>query len=154
MTSLENMAEAFKTKYAAFIRGCSALEADGLWDTANAGDITAYYRTDFMSVILCLVAAAGRYAQEEADYVNRMFGFSYTADDLTEIMRTEFGNFRRLFMNKVPAGYRILQAASPSMAAQYKDLLFLACDIIARSDGIIHPDEATLIRMLRESLSF
>lgn len=153
MTNLESMAEDFKTKYETFVQGCIALEADGLWDTFNAGDIVSYYYTDLMSVILCLVAADGRYAPEEADYVNRMFGFSYTADDLAEIMRTEFGNLNRLFREEVPAGYRILQAASIPLAAQYKELLLLACEIIAHSDNVVHPDETKLIKLLGDSLS-
>ena len=153
MTNLESMADDFKTRYEAFVQGCTALEADGLWDTLSAGDIVSYYYTDLMSVILCLVAADGRYAPEEADYVNRVFGVSYTADDLAEIMRTEFGNLDRLFRDEVPAGYRILQAASIPLAARYKELLLLACEIIARSDNVVHPDETKLIKLLGDSLS-
>lgn len=153
MAQLELMSEDFKKLYAEFVQGCAALEADGSWDTLNSGDIITYYYTDLMSVILCLVAADGKYAPEEAEYVNRMFGFTYTADDLTEIMRTEFGNLSRLFREEVPAGFRILQAASVPLAAKYRELLFLACDIIAQSDNIVHPDETKLINSLRDSLS-
>ena len=151
MSRLQELSEAFRFQYEKFVNGCTALEEQGLWDDARSDSMETYYYNDIMCVILCLISADGTFSDTEAEYINSMFGFVYTADELRVMYGTEGRNIRGMLADEVPAGYRRLKDLNGKLAAYYRDLLFLVCDMIAECDGI-RPAEAAEIRSLRAAL--
>ena len=105
-----------------------------------------------MCVILCLSAADGVFSETEADYINEIFGFRYSADELREMYGTEGDSIRSMLTDEVPAGYRRLKSIHKELSSHYRDMLLIICDIIAESDGIVKPAEAGEIQVLRDAL--
>ena len=152
MNKLQELSETFQLQYDSFVNGCAALEEEGLWTDDQYESMEVYYFNDIMCVILCLASSDGTFSDAEAGYINDIFGFSYTSDELQEIYGTEGSNIRSLLINDVPAGYRRMKELNEKLAAHYRDILLLICDIIAESDGIVHIAEANEIRKLKEAL--
>lgn len=151
MNQLQELSDAFKLQYEKFVNGCAAVEEQGLWNDARYDSMEAYYYNDIMCVILCLISADGTFSDTEADYVNNCFGFTYTADELQEMYGTEGSSIRSMLSDEVPAGFRLLKSINEKLAAHYRDMLFLICDMIAESDGI-KPAESREIESLKTAL--
>ena len=151
MSLLQQKAESFKTMYEKFVNGCDALEQSGAWDTDASGEMEGYYFNDIMCVILHLISADGLFADEEAQYVNDVFGFRYSADELREIYRTEGDDIQKMIDAELPAGYEKMKAISTGLAGHYRALMLMICDIISGSDGIIHSAEGSIIGKVRET---
>ena len=151
MDQLQNLSDAFKLQYEKFVNGCAAIEEQGLWDDTRYDSMEVYYYNDIMCVILCLISADGIFSDEEAAYIDRFFGFTYTAAELQEMYGTEGSNIRSMLTNEVPAGYRLLKSINEKIAAYYRDMLFIVCDMIAGSDGL-HPAESAEIEALKTAL--
>ena len=149
MVSLKELSDGFKLQYEKFIHGCDDLEQNREWDTRADGEMEAYYLNDIMCAIVLLVSADGEFSEKEAGYINDMFGFSYTPPELKEMYRTNGADIRNMLGNGIPAGYRKMKAVNPKLAEYYRDLVLQACDIIAASDGMIHPAEEKEIGLIR-----
>ena len=153
MNKLQEMSDQFKFMYDKFLHGCDAIEAEGSWDTISSGQMEAYYFNDIMCVILHLISADGSFTQKEAEYVNQIFGFTYSPDEMKELYRTEGKDIRSMIKEEVPSGYKRMKLINAGLAEHYKEMLFLACDIVAESDGIVQPPEAEVIRGIKASLN-
>ena len=135
------LTESFKQKYEQFLTGCDAIEQAGGWDTEQYGEMETFYTNDLISLMLRLVATDGCVAQREADALNRLFGFSYTAETLADVyevcQENICGDFDRLFAEGVDR----LEAINAKLAQAYKELLTLICDIVMESDGVVSDKE-------------
>lgn len=152
MNKLQELSDAFQLQYEKFVNGCAAVEEEGLWNEAQYGDMETYYYNDIMCVILCLISADGIFSETEADYINEIFGFRYSAAELREMYGTEGDSIRSMLVNEVPAGYRRLKSINKKLSVHYRDMLLIVCDIIAESDGIVNPAESGEIQALRAAL--
>ena len=85
MEQLKNYSESFKFKFEKFLTGCDSIEEMGLWNLEENGEMDAYYSADLTSVIIRLIAADGNVTQKEVDYLNDIFGFEYTVEELAAI---------------------------------------------------------------------
>ena len=153
MFSLQELSDGFKLQYEQFIHGCDALEQKGGWDVIANGQMEAYYLNDMMCAIVLLISADGEFSEEEAKYVNDAFGFRYSAAELKELYRTNGSDIRNMLENEIPAGYRKMKAISGELAAQYRNMLYQICDIVAESDGIVHIAELKQIEAIKKALA-
>lgn len=152
MFDLHELSDAFKLQYDKFVTGCAAVEEEGLWDEDRFGSMETYYYNDIMCVILSLISADGTFSDAEAEYINEIFGFTYTPEELRAMYSTEGRSIRTLLTEEVPAGWKRLTQVNSRLAAHYRDMLFLVCDIIAGSDGI-RTAESKEIQSLRDALA-
>ena len=149
MTKLQEMSENFKYQYEKFLNGCDALEDKKDWDVSVNGDMETYYFNDIMCVIVLLISADGKFAGGEAKYINDIFGFSYTPEELRELYRTNGEDIQNMLEAEVPAGYRRMKLINSKLAEHYRQLIFLICDIIAESDGYIQDAELKQIERVK-----
>ena len=152
MFKLQELSEAFKTQYEKFINACDALEDKGDWDVQADGEMEAYYLNDMMCAILMLISADGEFEEEEAKYINDIFGFRYTVDELKEIYRTNGGDIRNMLENEIPAGYRRMKSINSALAEHYRNLILHICGIMAESDGIIEVEEVQETEKIKKAL--
>ncbi|MBQ8975084.1 MAG: TerB family tellurite resistance protein [Oscillospiraceae bacterium] len=149
MDKLQKYSEEFKFEYDKFITGCDSIEEMGQWDVEKLGQMDAYYSGDIMSVIIRLVAADGQFTQKEADYVNDIFGFAYTPGELRSIYEDCGDAIDSVFDEGVENGYSRIKGINEKLAAAYKELLTLVCDIIIESDGVIDGAEIAMAQRLK-----
>ena len=137
----EAYTERFNMRWDKFIVACDALEETGKWNKDEYGEMEAYYENDMISIILRLIVCDDRVTVEEADYLNNIFGFQYTPEELRELYKS--------FSNAVEGdadamlieGYALLKSVSPELAAYYRELVSYACGIISESDGAVAQNE-------------
>ena len=141
MDRIDTLTKAFTSLYERFLIGCDAIEESGAWDKAALGEMDVFYENDLVGLILRLIAADGKISGKEAEYVNRNFGFDYTPEKLADI----YDNCREAlgvpFDEKFKDGIRQMKAINGKLASAYGELVGLACDIVAASDGEIPPEE-------------
>ena len=152
MFNLKTQAEAFKLNYEKFLTACDALEEEKRWDTEKYGEMESWYFNDIMCVIIHLISSDGSFSRKEADYVNDVFGFGYTAAELAELYRVQGEDINRLILEDVPANYQLLKGFDGELAELYKTLLLQVCGIVADSDGVLHDSERKLIDGLKAKL--
>ena len=152
MAKLQELSDAFKLQYEKFINGCDAMEEAGNWDISRDGNMETYYFNDIMCVIVMVISADGTFSEEEARYINEIFGFSYSAEELAELYRTNGSDIRNMLEGEVPAGYKRIKSLDTDMAQHYRNMLLLACDILAESDGVIQISEMNAIEKIKSSL--
>ncbi len=153
MSRLQDLSDGFKLQYEKFLHGCDALEMDEIWDVDKLGDMETYYFNHMVCFILRLISADGVFSQEETKYVNDMFGFTYSDEELAEIYRTEGKDIRKMLDDDLPEGYRRLKEINDELASCYKDMLFQACDIISESDGIVRKSELDMKELVQKKLA-
>lgn len=153
MFNLQEMSEGFKAQYEKFLQGCDALEENGDWDVQADGQMEAYYFNDIMCVIVSLISADGEFSEDEAKYVNDVFGFRYSAAELKELYGTNGDDIRNMLENEIPASWRKMKAVSGKLAEHYRNMLYQVCDIIAESDGTIRIAEKAQIDALKAALA-
>ena len=79
--------------------------------------------------------------EKEAEYLNRNFGFDYTAGKLAEAIENCRGKLGKPFGEQFRDGLARMEKINGKLAAAYAELLGLACDIVIASDGEITPEE-------------
>ena len=151
MDSLQSRAEGFKLLYEKFLTACDAFEEKNKWDRDQDGEMEAYYFHDIMCVFIHLISADGVFSPEEADFVNRVFGFEYTPEELAELYRVQGEDIENL-LKYIPADYGKLKQLNGDLAEMYKEMLLRACDTVAVSDGSVHKNEQKYIDSLKASL--
>ncbi len=152
MDCLKSGAEDVKLMYEKFLTACSAFEEGNKWDRDQNGEMEAYYFHDIMCVFIHLISADGVFSPEEADFVNRVFGFGYTAEELAELYRVQGEDIEDM-LKYIPADYAKLKALSGELADMYKAMLLKACDVVAACDGSVHKNEQKYIDSLKASLA-
>lgn len=135
MKNIEALTAEFKAKYERFIIGCDAIEEMGLWDKEKNGEMDVFYENDLVSVVIRLIASDGNIAEKEAEYLNKAFGFEYTAEELTEVYKSCGDDIGRSFDEQFENGVTYMRSINGKLADAYKELLGLICDIIIESDG-------------------
>ena len=82
MKKIDELTETFKSRLDAFTIGCDSIEEIELWNKEENGELDVFCLNEYLTTTLRLVAADGVISEQEAEYVNKNFGFSYTADEL------------------------------------------------------------------------
>ena len=141
MKRIDMLTEEFKTKYERFLIGCDALEDLHLWDKEEHGEMDVFYQNDLVSVILRLIAVDGEISEKEAEYLNKNFGFAYTAATLEDIYKSCAEEVSHSFDEQFENGVTYMRSINEKLAEAYKELLGLICDIIIESDDVIAAEE-------------
>ena len=149
MKDLHLLTESFKTKYESFITGCDSIELDEVWDKTEYGEMDVFYENELLSVILSLIIADGKISDEEVKYLNDNFGFSYTVDELKNVYLNCGEEIENYFESNFQAGYEKIKTINGKLAAAYKELFELICQIISESDGVVSEEEKQAIAELK-----
>lgn len=145
MKDIKGLSEQFKFMYEKFINGCDAIEESDQWDKEEYGEMEAYYTGDLMSVVTYLTAVDGSFREEEAENINQLLGLDYSADELQEIYNECETNISEIAQSGVEEGLELLKSINIKLAEHYKELLVLACEIIANSDCFVTSEENAVI---------
>lgn len=143
------LTEEFKSKYEGFLIGCDAVEELNLWNKEEHGEMDVFYQNDLFSVILRLIAVDGLITNKEAEYLNKNFGFDFTAEELAEVYENCLEEVSRSFDEQFENGVTVMRAINAKLADAYKELLELICDIIIESDDVIDPAEIEEAKKLK-----
>ena len=149
MSKLAEYSESFKLKYEKFLIGCDSLEEMGLWDKEAFGEMDAFYSTDLVSVIIRLIAADGAISQAEVAYINDIFGFTYTVEELKNLYDECGEAIESLYEEGMASCLSVMKEINERLAAAYQELLSLICDIVMESDGVIAAPELEMARKLK-----
>lgn len=149
MGNLAVYSDSFQLKYEKFLNGCDSVEEMGLWDKEAYGEMDAFYSADLVSVIIRLIAADGAISQAEVGYINDIFGFTYTVEELQVIYEECGEGIEAIYDEGVASGYALLKGINEKLAAAYKELLSLICDIVMESDGVIAAPELDMAKELK-----
>lgn len=141
MENIDRLTQAFKNQYERFQIGCDAIEETGVWDKEAFGEMDVFYENDLVALILRLIAADGKIAAKEAEYLNKNFGFDYTPEKLAEVYENCRGAIGAEFDGKFKDGVARMKTINGKLAAAYEELLGTVCDIVIASDGEISPAE-------------
>lgn len=153
MKRIDMLTEEFKTKYERFLIGCDALEDLNLWDKEEHGEMDVFYQNDLVSVILRLIAVDGEISKKEAEYLNKNFGFDYTADELADIYENCEEEISHSFDEQFENGVTYMRSINEKLADVYKELLGIICDIIVESDEVITPEEIEEVLSLKKIIN-
>ena len=149
MKDLHLLTESFKTKYESFITGCDSIELDEVWDKTEYGEMDVFYENELLSVILSLIIADGKISDEEVKYLNDNFGFFYTVGELKNVYLNCGEEIENYFESNFQAGYEKIKTINGKLAAAYKELFELICQIISESDGVVSEEEKQAIAELK-----
>ena len=95
------------------------------------------------------VSVIKRLANEaESDNINKLLGLDYSADDLQEIYNECEANINEIAQAGVEEGLELLKSINIKLAEHYKELLVLACEIIANSDCFVANEENAVINSI------
>lgn len=150
MEQLKNYSESFKFKFEKFLTGCDSIEEMGLWNLEENGEMDAYYSADLTSVIIRLIAADGNVTQKEVDYLNDIFGFEYTVEELAAIYDDCGEAIDSIFEDGAENGLSLMRSINEKLADAYIDLIVTICDIVIESDGVIDAAEIELAKQIKE----
>ena len=143
------LTDSFKLKYERFLTGCDAIEEEGGWNREEYGEMETFYTGDLVSVILRLIVTDGGVSQREADVLNELFGFDYTAAELAEVYEVCAENLGEGFDRLFSVGVDALEKINAALAEAYKELLLLICAIVTESDGLVAPAEVAEVEKLK-----
>ncbi len=148
MRDIKGLSEQFKFMYEKFINGCDAIEETNQWDKEEYGEMEAYYTGDLMSVVTYLTSVDGVFREAEADNINQLLGLDYSTDALQEIYNECEANINEIAQSGVEEGLELLKSINIKLAECYKELLVLACEIIANSDCFVATEENAVINSI------
>lgn len=144
------LTESFKLQYERFLTGCDAIEQEGCWNREAYGEMETFYTGDLVSVMLRLIVTDGSVSQREADVLNELFGFDYTATELAEVYEVCAENLGEDFDRLFSVGVDALERINPKLAEAYKELLTLICTMVMESDGLVTATELAEAEKLRK----
>ena len=150
MKKIDLLTEEFKSKYERFLIGCDAIEELDQWDKEAHGEMDVFYQNDLVSVILRLIAVDGEIGAKEVEYLNEIFGFDYSLDELVDVYESCEDNIDRSFDEIFKNGVTVMRSINEKLANAYKELLELICDIIIASDENIAPEEMIEVGKLKK----
>lgn len=96
-----------------------------------------------------MIAADGEISEKEAEYLNKNFGFEYTAEELADIYESCEEEISHSFDEQFENGVTYMRSINEKLADAYKELLGLICDIIIESDDVISPEEIEEVTSLK-----
>ena len=147
MENLKSYSESFKLEFEKFLTGCDSIEEMGLWNLEENGEMDVYDSGDLAGIIIRLIAADGKITEKEVAYLDDMFGFGYTVEELARLYN-DFGED----IEVAAKGLKLMRAINEKLAAAYADLIVMACDIIIKSDGVIDTLEIELAKKIKDML--
>ena len=153
MEKIRNLAEGFKLKYEKFIHGCDSAEEMQKWNKEENGEMEAYFSNELVSVATVLIAADGRFSCCEIEFLNELFDFDYTSEELSKVYDDYCENIEEIFDDGVENVISILSGINMNLATSYKNLLATLCEIIIKSDEIVENAEISLATELLEKLN-
>ncbi len=149
MKNVEMYIDSFRLKLELFLIGCDSMEEMGLWNKCELGEMDAFYSNDLASVIIRLIAADGKITQKEVDTLNETFGFDYTLEELTDVYNSCEEDIGHSFDESFENGITYMRKINEKLADAYKELLYLICEIIIESDGMISESEVAEVKRLK-----
>ena len=152
MKKIDELTEAFKSRLDAFTIGCDSIEEIELWNKEENGELDVYYLNEYVTTILRLIAADGVITDQEAEYVNLNFGFSYTADELKDIYENCQLVINDSFDERIREDIETLKSVNGKLAEEFKELIRLICEIIAASDNAIAEEEKKELQIIEKAL--
>lgn len=90
-----------------------------------------------------------RLTKKETEYLNKNFGFEYTADELADIYESCENEISHSFDEQFENGITYMRSINEKLADAYKELLGLICDIIIESDDVIASEEIKEAKKLK-----
>ena len=150
MKNIDMYVENFKARHEMFINACDSMEVLGLWDKEKLGEMDTFYSTDLASIIIRIIASDGKITDKEVKYLNKTFDFKYTLHELIEVYNSCKDDIGHSFDESFENGITHMRKINEKLADEYKELLFLVCDIIIESDGIISEAEIEEVKRLKE----
>ena len=144
--------EGFRLNYEKFLNACDAQELEGKWDVETNGEMDAWFANDLICAVIRLIAADGRFSLEEVKYLNDALGFSYTAEELSEVYRLSGERIEYMFEREIPESMEVLRKLDPGLAELYRTMMLQICDLIIVSDGKIADEERQAAERLRSMI--
>ncbi len=141
MKKIDELTDSFKTRLDTFTIGCDSIEEIELWNKEESGELDVFCLNEFVSTILRLVAADGVINEKETEYVNKNFGFSYTADELRDIYENCQFVINDSFEERIREDIQLVSGVNAKLGEEFKELISLICGIIAESDSAISAEE-------------
>lgn len=147
-------AEQFRTNVEAFLEACEVLQANGLWEEAEYGNIQAYYVNDLVCIITRIIAADGKITESETKLLGDVFGFDYSVEELQEVYDICAEYIAELFDTGVSEAYGMLKEKDENLAMNYKELMIEAGNVAMDSDNMImiSEKEKEAVQKLQELL--
>ena len=152
MKRIDALTEEFKIKYEKFIIGCDSLEEIDAWDKKAHGEMDVYYENEIISIIVGLIVSDGEIGDKEVEYLNKNFGFEYTAKDIYDIYESCDDELDDYFDENFENGLSLMRSVNTELADVYKELLRLICSIILESDGVATDEELEELERIRNLL--
>ena len=78
-----------------------------------------FYQNDLVSVILRLIAIDGKISRKEAEYLNKNFGFDYTASELADIYENCEEEISHSFDEQFENGVTYMRSINEKLADMY-----------------------------------
>jgi hypothetical protein len=150
MKKTDVLTEEFKLKYEKFLIGCDALEELEAWDLEEYGEMDVFFQNEMVCVILRLIAADGEIGEAEAAFLNDYFGFTFTAEELTDVYENCRDQILRPADEGIGNGAAVLRAANEKLADAYAELLALICSIVIECDDRVTPEELEEAKKLKK----
>ena len=152
MSKLDAYIDGYKTKLDKLIICCDGLEEDDTWDMEEYGEMDSYLINELMSVVIPFVAVDGKVAEEEVDYVNRIFGTEYSQADLNIIcMDADDVSFEEI-AERIKETSTLLKRISEELEESYRDMYVALCELIEVSDFNLKLEEESFLKSLKETM--
>lgn len=138
MSQLDMSAETFQEKFEQFLMGCEDVEQGSIWNRDKYGEMQDYYAGLVVSIILRIVTAEGWISDEEIEYLNLVFGFSYESGDLEQVFEdcrdmVTSTNFDTQFSKSA----MLLNHINAECYQEFRQLVALIGDIFSNSEDFI-----------------
>ena len=137
-------------KHEAFIIGCDSVEELELWDKETFGEMDGFFSNDLISIIIRLIASDGIITQNEVDYLNKTFDMNYSLEELKCIYNDCKENFGDTLDQNFENDIERLKKVNEKLAEAFKELVYLVCEIIIESDGVISATELNEVDKLKQ----
>ena len=138
MSQLDMSAESFQSKFEQFLIGCEDLEQSSRWNREKYGEMQDYYAGLVVSMILRIVTSEGWISDEEIEYLDLLFGFSYDGGELEQV----FEGCREMvtssdFDEQLRNSAIFLNQISAERYQEFRELVALIGEIFANSEDFI-----------------
>ncbi len=144
--------DGFKLKFEKFLNGCDSIEEIELWDKEEYGEMDVFFTADLVSVIVKLIVSDGEVTQKEVDYLNKLLGFEYGIEEVSDIYEDCGDAIDAFFDDELESSIDMIRKVNEKLADAYADLLVTACDLVSESDGIVMEEEIELAREIRAAV--
>ena len=150
MERLQVYMDGFRLNYERFLVGCDALEQEGLWPVEELGEMDVYFANDLACTIIRLIAADGKFSDDEVAFLNESLGFNYRIEELQAVYAECGDKIAALLENELDDSISKLKSVNPHLADTYKQMLIMLAQIVVESDGVVTESEKTVANQLLE----